>query len=157
MKKKKKSIWIFKNLPKVERPLPHRLPLGRFAPSFCPTPPPPPIEKSWLRHWRQHIKISTSTVNAGELGPYNTWLNESGFPCYCKNTSTAYQIHIDFGSCWCIIARARKPRFHWARCCMLSGPSLPRGPSSPAFTVCILKYSWPTLQPGTTPIHPRTT
>ena len=42
---------------------------------------------------------------------------KSGFPCYCNNTSTAYQIHMDFGSCWCIIARARKPQFHWARCC----------------------------------------
>ena len=53
----------------------------------------------------------------GKLGPTTPGSMKSGFPCYCKNTSTAYQIHMDFG--WCIIAKARKPWFHWARCCNL--------------------------------------
>ena len=95
--------------------------------------------------------FTNNTVLAGELGPRgklgpdNIRLNKIRFSCYCNNTctSTAYRnpwytilnmaCHMDFGKLLMSYCNSKKNRISLSR--VLSGPSLPRGPSSPVITV----------------------
>ena len=94
------------------------------------------------------LLASIVTINAEELGaplvnsaPTTLSSMISSFSCYCTNTLTAYQNPYIL---WILVSclyycNSKKNSISLSQ--VLSGPSLPRGPSSPTFTVHVLERS----------------
>ena len=82
---------------------------------------------------------SAPLVNSAPTTPSSM---KSGFSCYCNNSSTVYQNLWISVSCWCIIIAMNSKENPISLSQVLSGPSLPRGLSSPTSTVIHWPYNF---------------
>ena len=67
--------------------------------------------------------------------PTTTGSIKSGFSCYCNNNQYINSLPKSIVNCWCINYYCNSKKNLISLSQLLSGPSLPRGPSSPACTV----------------------